>query len=66
MKEKIVDPFYRLRDKTTNNYMLGKPPAKKPSRVVVTADEIFVLDDDVRRGTCFASKLDADEILSEF
>lgn len=46
--------------------MLGKPPAKKPSRVVVTADEIFVLDDDVRRGTCFASKLDADEILSEF
>ena len=55
-----------MRDKSTNEYMLGKPPAKKPSRVVVTADEIFVLDEQLRRGTCFVNKLDADEILTEF
>lgn len=46
--------------------MLGKPKAKKPPRVVVTADEIFVIDEAVRRGTCFTSKMDADEILLEF
>lgn len=61
-----MDPFYRLRDKTTNDYMLGKPPAKKPPRVVVTADEIFLVDETVKRGSCFAHKLDEDEILSEF
>jgi len=66
LKEKIVDPFYRLRDKNSNEYMLGKPKAKKPPRVVVTADEIFVIDEAVRRGTCFTSKMDADEILLEF
>lgn len=46
--------------------MLGKPPAKKPPRVVVTADEIFLVDETVKRGSCFAHKLDEDEILSEF
>ena len=36
LKSKIVDPFSRLRNKGTNEYMLGKPPAKKPPKVVVT------------------------------
>ena len=36
LRSKIVDPFYRLRKKGTNEYMCGKPPVKKPPRVIVT------------------------------
>lgn len=66
LRSKIVDPFYRLRKKGTNEYMCGKPPVKKPPRVIVTQDEIIRLDEGLRAGTCFAPKLDEEDILGEF
>lgn len=66
LRSKILDPFYRLRNKNTNEYMLGKPPAKQPPRVIVTQDEIIRLDKQIKSGTCFEPKLDEDEILSGF
>lgn len=43
LRNKLCDPFARLRDKSTNEYMLGKPAAKKPPNVIVTADEVIRL-----------------------
>ena len=57
------DPFTRLKDKKTNEYMLGKPAAKKPPNVLVTAGEIIRLNEDIKSGTCFLPKLDEDELL---
>ena len=41
LRSKLLDPFYRLKNKASNDYMLGKPAAKKPPSVIVTADEII-------------------------
>lgn len=43
--------------------MLSKPKAKKPPNVIVTADEIIRLGEDIRSGTCFLPKFDEDELL---
>ncbi len=66
LRSKLVDPFYRLRHKITNEYMLGKPPAKQPPKVIVTQDEIIRYDNQLKIGTCYEPRLDEDEILSEF
>ena len=59
----MCDPFARLKEKNTNEYMLGKPRAKKPPNVLVTADEVIRVGEDLRSGTCFLPKLDEDELL---
>ena len=46
--------------------MLGKPPAKKPPRVIVTTDEIIRIDENLKSGTCFLPKFDEDEVLTEY
>lgn len=66
LKARIADPFYRLRNKNTNEYMLGKPPAKKPPRVIVTADDIVIVEECIKEGTCFAPKMDEDEVLGGY
>lgn len=43
--------------------MLGKPKAKKPPNVIVTADDIIRVGEDIKSGTCFLPKLDEDELL---
>ena len=43
LRAKLCDPFSRLRNKNTNEFMLGKPKAKKPPNVIVTADEVIRL-----------------------
>ena len=43
--------------------MIGKPASKKPPNVIVTADEIIRIGEDIRSGTCFLPKLDEDELL---
>jgi hypothetical protein len=66
LRNKMLDPFFRLRDKRTNEYMLGKPPAKKPPTVIVTADEVIRVEEALKRGTCYAPKMDEDELWCEF
>ena len=66
LREKLSDPFYRLRDKNTNEYMLGKPRPRKPPQVIVTQDDIIRLTDSIRPGTCFMPKLDEDELLTDY
>ena len=66
LRSKIADPFFRLRDKCTNEYMLGKPPAKKPPLVVVTVDQDISHLQEIRIGTCFAPQMNHDEILSDY
>ena len=63
LRSKMCDPFARLRDKNTNEYMLGKPAVKKPPNVIVTADDIIRVGEDLRPGTCFLPKMDEDELL---
>lgn len=43
--------------------MLGKPAVKKPPNVIVTADDIIRIGEDLKSGTCFMPKLDEDELL---
>ena len=52
-----------MREKNTNEYMLVKPAAKKPPNVIVTADEIIRIGEDIRPGACFLPKMDEDELL---
>ena len=66
LRSKLLDPFHRLRDKKTNEYMLGKPPAKKPPTVIVTADEIIRIDNRLKSGMCYPPRLNEDEVLSEY
>ena len=66
LREKLSDPFYRIRDKNTNEYMLGKPRPRKPPQVLVTQDDIIRLTESVRPGTCFLPKLDEDELLTDY
>jgi len=66
IRSKVLDPFHTLRDKRTNEHMLGKPAARKPPTVIVTADEIIRIDERLRSGTCFPPKLDEEEVLSEY
>ena len=66
LRSRILDPFYRVRDKNYNEYMLGKPPAKKPPTVIVTADDIIRIEEGMKNGTCFPPKLDQDEVLAEY
>ena len=66
LRSKLMDPFHRLKDKKTNEYMLGKPPAKKPPTVIVTAYEIIRIDNRLKNGTCYPPRLNEDEVLSEY
>lgn len=66
MREKIIDPFYRLKKKGTNEYMIDKPKVKKPPKVIVTAEEVLRVDEKIKPGTCFAPKLDEDEVFGEY
>ena len=43
--------------------MLGKPAARKPPNVLVTADEVIRIGEDLKSGTCFLPKMDEDELL---
>ena len=52
-----------MKDKSTNEYMLGKPATKKPPNVIVTADEIIRIGEQIWSGTCFLPKMDEDELL---
>ena len=66
MRAKISDPFFRLREKNTNEYMLGKPAAKKPPLVVVTVDQDISHLNELKIGTCFAPPVNHEEILSGY
>ena len=66
LREKLVDPFYRLRNKGTNEYMVDKPKVKKPPKVIVTADDFVKADFKLKKGTCLAPKFDEDEVFGEY
>ena len=66
LRAKLIDPFFNLRDKSTNEYMLGKPAAKKPPTVIVTADEVIRVNEFMHAGTCMQPKLDEDEVLMSY
>ena len=66
LRSKLLDPFYRLKNKASNDYMLGKPAAKKPPSVIVTADEIIRVGEQLTKGTCLMPKMDEDELLTEY
>ena len=66
LRSKLIDPFHKLVDIKTNEYMLGKPKPKKPPQVIVTADEIIRLNENIRAGTCFLPKMDEDELLTAY
>ena len=66
LRSKILDPFYRLKNKGTNEYMFEKPKVKKPPNVIVTADDIIRVDEALMPGTCYVPKFDEDELLTEY
>lgn len=66
LREKIIDPFYRLKKKGTNEYMIEKPKVKKPPNVLVTAEEVIKVESLLKKGTCFVPKLDEDEVFGEY